>query len=68
MGGKHGKYVYIARKDGWYVKARVFKNKPEDDPDKYLVIGPKTKNPPFTFEIVNEDDLPDEVRPKLYEF
>lgn len=72
MGGKHGKYVYIDRGDGWYVKARVFKNKALDDPGKYLPVGPKVREPPFTFEIVRLEDLPEQVREalreKLYQF
>ncbi len=68
MGGKHGKYIYIKRNDGWYVKARVFKNRAEEDPSRYLVIGPKTKEAPFTYEVISEDDIPEEIRPKLYEF
>ncbi len=66
MGGKHGKYVYIRRRDGWFVKVRVFKGRPDDDPGKYLVVGPKVREPPFTFEVMAEDDLPDEVRDSLY--
>jgi hypothetical protein len=68
MGGKHGKYVYIKRADGWYVKARVFKNRSEDDPERYLIVGPKVKEAPFTYEIVSEEDLPEEVRIKVYQF
>jgi len=67
MGGKHGKYVYVKRNDGWYVKVRVFKSKPDDDPDRYLVVGPKVKEPPYTFQVIEEEDLPEEVKEKLYE-
>ena len=66
MGGKHGKYIYVRRKDGWYVKVRVFKNRSESDPDRYLVIGPKRRDAPFTFKVIDEDDLPEGVRRSLY--
>ena len=66
MGGKHGKYIYVERKDGWYVKVRVLKSRDPSDPDKYVVIGPKVKEPPYTYRIMKEDDLPDLVKEKLY--
>ena len=66
MGGKHGKYIYVERKDGWYVKVRVLKSRDPSDPDKYIVIGPKVKEPPYTYRIMKEDDLPDLVKEKLY--
>ena len=66
MGGKHGKYVYVERRDGWFVKIRVFKNRGEGDPDAYLIVGPKTRNPPLTYGLLHEDELPEEVREKLY--
>lgn len=67
MGGKHGKYVYVRRKDKWYVKVRVFKNRPDDDPEKYLVVGPKVREPPITFQVVDEEELPEGARRSLYE-
>jgi len=67
MSGKHGKYAYVEREDGWYVKVRVFKNKAEDDPERYLPVGPKVRSPPFTFQILKEKDLPEETREKLYQ-
>ncbi len=66
MGGKHGKYVYVKRRDGWYVKVRVFKSRAEDDPSRYLVVGPKVKEAPFTYEVLEEEDLPESVREDLY--
>jgi len=66
MGGKHGKYVYVRRSDGWYVKVRVFKGRPEDDPSRYIVVGPRVKEPPYTFAVIDEDELPDEARERLY--
>lgn len=66
MGGKHGKYIYVERKDGWYVKVRVLKSRDPTDPDKYVVVGPKVKNPPYTYKIMKEDDLPELVKEKLY--
>lgn len=65
MSGKHGKYVYVRRSDGWYVKVRVFKNRAEDDPERYIIVGPKVKEPPFTYEVLDEEELPEEVREKL---
>ena len=67
MGGKHGKYAYVERRDGWYVKVRVFKNKPEGSPDRYLVVGPKARQAPPTYPVLREDELPEDVRPRLYE-
>lgn len=67
MAGKHGKYAYVQRRDGWYIKVRVFKNKEESDPAKYLVVGPKRRDAPPTFPLLREEDLPDEVKAKLYE-
>ncbi len=66
MGGKHGKYAYVERRDGWYVKVRVFKNR-DEEPDKYLIVGPKRRDAPPTFPLLKEEDLPEEVRAKLYE-
>jgi len=66
MGGKHGKYIYVQRKDGWYVKVRVLKSREPSDPDKYIVIGPKVKEPPYTYKVLKEDDLPDLIKEKLY--
>lgn len=66
MGGKHGKYIYVERKDGWYIKVRVLKSRDPSDPDKYVVVGPKVKNPPYTYKIMKEDDLPELVKEKLY--
>lgn len=65
MGGKHGKYVYVKRDDGWYVKVRVFKSRAEDEPERYLVVGPKVREPPFTFEVIDEGELPEEAREKV---
>ena len=66
MGGKHGKYVYVRRRDGWYVKVRVFKNRGPDDPEAYIIVGPKVREPPFTFKVIHEDQVPEDVRRKLY--
>jgi len=76
MGLKHGKYIYVKRGDGWYVKVRVlnirFKKKGKskyefdiNDPDKYIVLSVKTKKPPIKAYIVNEEDLPERVRERL---
>ncbi|MCE4616977.1 MAG: DUF5622 domain-containing protein [Desulfurococcales archaeon] len=65
MGGKHGKYVYIRVSKGSYVKARRFKKRGDDDPEKYVIIGPWVKTPPQTYEIIDVDLLPYEIRVKL---
>ena len=66
MGGKHGKYVYVRRRDGLYVKVRVLKSRDESDPSRYIVVGPVTKKAPITYEVLHEKDLPEEVRSQLY--
>ncbi|MEB2836564.1 MAG: DUF5622 domain-containing protein [Desulfurococcales archaeon] len=66
MGGKHGKYVYVRRSDGWYVKVRVLKSRDEKDPSRYIVVGPKVREAPLTYEVVDEDQLPEEARMALY--
>lgn len=65
MGLKHGKYIYVMRGDGYYVKVRVFKGR-EEGKDRYLVVGPKVKKPPRTAKVLREEQLPDEVRLNLY--
>lgn len=67
MGGKHGKYVYVRREDGWYIKVRVFKNRREDDPSRYIIVGPKRRNPPSSFEVLDASELPEDVQRKLWE-
>lgn len=66
MGGKHGKYAYVRRKDGWYVKVRVLKSRSEGDPERYLVVGPKVREPPATYTTIHENELPEPVRERLY--
>ncbi len=66
LGGKHGKYVYVRRSDGLYVKVRVLKSRDEKDPSRYIVVGPVVKSPPLTYDILSESDLPAEVRERLY--
>ncbi len=66
MGGKHGKYVYVRRSDGWYVKVRILKSRDEKDPSRYIVVGPKVRRVPLTYEVVDEDQLPEEARMALY--
>ena len=67
MGGKHGKYVYVDRGDGWFVKLRVLKSREEDDPARYIVVGFKTRKPPRTYPLLKIDELPEEVQRKLFE-
>lgn len=66
MGGKHGKYVYVRRRDGLFVKVRVLKSRDEKDPSRYIVVGPVTKKAPDTYEVLDERDLPEEARSQLY--
>jgi hypothetical protein len=78
MGLKHGKYIYVERKDGWYIKIRVLNirlkksGKKEkysfdiNDPSKYVVLPVKTKRPPIKAQIMKEEDIPEEVRIQLY--
>uniref|UniRef100_A0A7C2Z9H0 Cren protein n=1 Tax=Ignisphaera aggregans TaxID=334771 RepID=A0A7C2Z9H0_9CREN len=65
MGLKHGKYIYIARSDGWYVKARVFKSRAEEE-NRYMIVGPKVRVPPPTAKIIKEESLPESVKAQLY--
>jgi len=67
MALKHHKYVYVLRSDGWYVKVRVLKSRSETDPSRYIVVGPKVKEPPLRADILREEMLPEVVRKKLYE-
>ncbi len=66
LSGKHGKYVYVRRRDGLYVKVRVLKSREEKDPSRYIVVGPIVKNPPISYDVLNESDIPAEVRQQLY--
>ncbi len=65
MGGKHGKYVYVERNDGWYVKVRVFKSRDPASPDRYIVLSYKTREPPFTYRIMKIEELPEEVKKQV---
>ena len=67
MGGKHGKYVYVRRRDGLYVKVRVLKSRDDKDTSRYIPVGPAVKEPPLAFKVVDEGDVPEEVRESLYE-
>ena len=67
MGGKHGKYAYVLRSDGWYVKVRVIKSRPEDDAERYIVVGPKTREPPHTYPVLREEELSEEAAARLYD-
>ncbi len=65
VGGKHGKYIYIKTRNNEYIKARVFKNRADDDPERYLVTGPRRSNAPLTYPVIDIDDLPAELRDKI---
>ncbi len=70
MGLKHGKYIYVKRNDGYYVKVRVlnirFKGKTEgadiNNPSKYIATNYKTTKPPLTATIISEEVLPEDIR------
>jgi len=76
MGLKHGKYIYVEREDGFYVKVRLLKirfgkkGKEAGDlnnPENYVVTLVKTRNPPPSAMVIKEQDLPDEVRRRVGE-
>ncbi|AFK50430.1 hypothetical protein TCELL_0005 [Thermogladius calderae 1633] len=71
MGLKHGKFIYVERADGFYVKVRLLKvrfgkkGKSSGDfnnPQNYVVLPFKTRKPPASAVVVKGQDLPDEVR------
>ncbi len=71
MGLKHGKYVYVDRLDGTYVKVRVlnirFHKKTEEkidvtNPTRYIVTGTVTSKPPKNAVVISIEALPEEVR------
>ncbi|MEZ0394498.1 MAG: DUF5622 domain-containing protein [Desulfurococcaceae archaeon] len=76
MGLKHGKYVYVRRKDGFYVKLRLlglrFKRggkKAEGydygDHNRYIILPRLLKARPRGAVVISEDDLPEEVRRRV---
>ncbi|MEM0371767.1 MAG: DUF5622 domain-containing protein [Ignisphaera sp.] len=65
MGLKHKKYIYVARADGYYVKIRVLKSR-TDEESRYIVVGPKVREPPLNAQVIREDQLPDKVKMELY--
>ncbi|MEM0340624.1 MAG: DUF5622 domain-containing protein [Acidilobaceae archaeon] len=67
MSGKHEKYAYVRRKDGWYVKLRVLKSRDEKDSSKYVILDLKTRRVPRSFKVIHEKDLPPDVVQKLYQ-
>jgi hypothetical protein len=74
LGLKHGKYIYVERSDGYYVKVRVLNirfGRGEiqgniSDPSRYIIVGFKTKKPPHTAIVISEESLPQPIREKLY--
>jgi len=65
VGLKKGKYAYVKISEGKYVKVRVFKGKADNVPDKYIVVGPIVKKPPYTARVIDILDLPKEVADKI---
>ncbi len=66
MGLKHGKYLYVKRSDGYYIKVRVLKSRGDEDQDRYIIVGPKMRKAPLTATIVKEEQLPEKIKEKLY--
>ena len=75
MGLKHKKYIYVERGDGYYVKVRVLNVRFSkrggfegdiSDPSRYIIVGFKTKKPPYNAIVISEESLPQAVREKLY--
>ncbi|BBG23861.1 hypothetical protein IC006_1157 [Sulfuracidifex tepidarius] len=69
---KHDKIIYIEVKKGtneketkFYVKARSFKSKDYNSPEKYILLNSRKEKPPRNATIVKVDDLPLEVKEKL---
>ncbi|PMP61183.1 MAG: hypothetical protein C0171_04175 [Caldisphaera sp.] len=56
-------YVYMGRKKGYY-KVRLFNSKPEEDPDRIIVIG-RFKKPKLGYRVINKEDLLEVVKEKL---
>jgi len=67
VGLKKGKYVYVRINDKTYVKVRVLKSKSEENPERYIVVGPIVKEPPWTARVIDLETLPDEVASKIRE-
>ncbi|AFZ70899.1 hypothetical protein Calag_1178 [Caldisphaera lagunensis DSM 15908] len=65
MGSKNTKfaYIYMGRKKGYY-KVRLFNSKPEEDPDRIIVIG-KFKKPELGYRIIKKEELLEVVREKV---
>ncbi len=65
MGLKHGKYAYVRISEGRYVKVRLLKNRAEDLPERYLVVGPVVKKPPINATILDISELPTNVAERI---
>ncbi|MEM0377822.1 MAG: DUF5622 domain-containing protein [Thermosphaera sp.] len=71
MGLKHGKYIYVDRLDGTFVKVRVlnirFHKKTEEkidvtNPTRYIVTGVVSERPPRKAVVISIEALPEEVK------
>jgi len=70
---KHDKYVYIEvkrslnekKEEKFYVKARSFKAKDYNSPDRYVIVGIKKEKPPRGASVIKVDDVPLEIKEKL---
>ena len=65
MGSKNSKfaYIYMGRKRGYY-KVRIFNSKPEEDPDRIIIIG-KFKKPEIGYKVIKKQELLEVVREKV---
>lgn len=67
MGLKKGKYAYVKVGERAYIKVRVLKSRAEENPDRYVVIGPIVKEPPWSARVIDLESLPEEVASKIKE-
>ena len=65
MGLKHKKYAYVKLGEGKYVKVRLLKNKAENLPERYIVVGPVVNKPPIRALVLDINELPGEVAEKI---
>ncbi len=61
---KHNKYVYVDV-GKYFIKVRVLKNRDENSPDSYIVVGRNIRKP-RNAQVKKLEDLPIEVRDKIY--
>ncbi|MCI2414903.1 MAG: DUF5622 domain-containing protein [Candidatus Aramenus sp.] len=62
---KHKKYVYIDTGKGFYVKARVLKNRDENSAESYVLLNITPKAKPRKASVLKLDNLPLEIKEKV---